>query len=227
MRIEDSGMENTKDRLLRAAISVFSQKGYKASTVREICQRAGAANLSSVVYYFGGKENLYRAALEFMFEDAKKFQPSPLEIQAIADSAEERLALFIRTFVRVFFAVESNIDSELASLFAKEMTNPSPFLGEMVERYLVPANEMLHGIIQDIIGKNAPLEVIRDCGFSVWGQIYYHVLVWPSLRRAYPDCRGVEERLEDFAGHVTRFTLGGLREVKRAFRKANITEDNS
>lgn len=49
------------------AIKVFAQYGYKEATVREICQVAQSANINSVSYYYGSKEKLYNAVLDFMF----------------------------------------------------------------------------------------------------------------------------------------------------------------
>ena len=42
-----------------AAIELFSEKGYAATTTREICQRAGITK-PVLYYYFGSKEQLFR-----------------------------------------------------------------------------------------------------------------------------------------------------------------------
>jgi AcrR family transcriptional regulator len=47
----------TREALLEAAAQVFAELGFRAATVREICQRA-RANIASVNYHFGDKENL-------------------------------------------------------------------------------------------------------------------------------------------------------------------------
>ena len=48
---------NTRQRVLEAAGEVFAERGFRAATVREICQRA-KANLAAVNYHFGDKERL-------------------------------------------------------------------------------------------------------------------------------------------------------------------------
>ena len=47
-----------------AAGEIFAEYGYRAATVRQICEKAGA-NIAAVNYYYGDKERLYhsRAAL--------------------------------------------------------------------------------------------------------------------------------------------------------------------
>ena len=49
--------------MLQAAVEVFSEVGYEAATVRQLCERAGAKNIAAVNYYFGGKEKLYAEAV--------------------------------------------------------------------------------------------------------------------------------------------------------------------
>ena len=43
--------EDTRDKLLKAAIQVFSDHGYEGATVRAICRRAGV-NLALVKYHY-------------------------------------------------------------------------------------------------------------------------------------------------------------------------------
>ncbi|MGA9754367.1 MAG: TetR family transcriptional regulator, partial [Desulfobaccales bacterium] len=52
----------TRQRLLEAAGEVFAKKGFRNTTIREICRRA-RANLAAVNYHFGDKERLYLAVL--------------------------------------------------------------------------------------------------------------------------------------------------------------------
>ena len=54
---------STRERLLRAALQVFAERGYEAATIREICGRAGA-NVAAVHYHFGGKIQLFQAVFE-------------------------------------------------------------------------------------------------------------------------------------------------------------------
>lgn len=54
----------TRERLLQAAMELFTTKGYEATAVSEILQRAGV-NSGSLYYFFSGKEGLLIAGLDF------------------------------------------------------------------------------------------------------------------------------------------------------------------
>ena len=53
----------TNAALIDAAIAHFGKRGFDAVTTREIAA-AAETNVSSIKYHFGGKEELYRAAIE-------------------------------------------------------------------------------------------------------------------------------------------------------------------
>jgi len=54
---------DTRERLLDVARDLFAQRGYRATTVRDITKAAGA-NIAAVGYYFESKEGLYGAVLQ-------------------------------------------------------------------------------------------------------------------------------------------------------------------
>ena len=53
-----------KERLLATGIKLFAEKGYAASTFRDICEAAGS-NIAAINYYFGDKEGFYLAVREY------------------------------------------------------------------------------------------------------------------------------------------------------------------
>ncbi|KAB2928089.1 MAG: TetR/AcrR family transcriptional regulator [Leptonema illini] len=81
-------------RLKRAATELFSQKGYDATSTREIAERAGV-NLSLIRYYFKGKEGLYRRLLSDYAEiSAAGAGPLLAHLETIEPTPEQLHALF-------------------------------------------------------------------------------------------------------------------------------------
>lgn len=217
---------NTKEKILRAAVKVFAEKGYKATTTRDICGAAGC-NINGVSYYFGGKDPLYKAVLEFMFTDAEKFIPDKDSADITDATPEQMLGVYIHTFCKIMLAINEEIDEHLAALFVKETANPSPYLDEMVERYLAPSDQALNDILLQIMGKDAPEETIRDVGCSIMGQIFYYSFAWPIFIRMHPDHPGMDSKIDYLAEHVTRFSMGGIQAVMESYKTSkgrNLSE---
>ena len=55
--------EETRGRILEAALDLFAASGFDGASTRTIAERAGV-NLPAIQYYFGSKEGLYRAVVE-------------------------------------------------------------------------------------------------------------------------------------------------------------------
>ncbi len=55
--------EETRGRILEAALELFAASGFEGASTRTIAERAGV-NLPAIQYYFGSKEGLYRAVVE-------------------------------------------------------------------------------------------------------------------------------------------------------------------
>src|SRR5262245_56133679 len=93
----------TRSRLIEAAGHVFAEQGFKATTVRDICAKAGA-NVAAVNYHFGGKEGLYNAVLRHAHRCCAVGNAEQAVAAAEGKSAEERLGIFIRGFLTNIFA---------------------------------------------------------------------------------------------------------------------------
>lgn len=60
-------MDN-KEKIMQCALELFSDKGYESTGIQEITQTAGITK-PTLYYYFGNKEGLLKAILEYYFSD--------------------------------------------------------------------------------------------------------------------------------------------------------------
>lgn len=60
--------QSTKEKLIATATRLFAQKGFDATTVKDIADES-ALNVSLVSYHFGGKDALYSSCLEVFARD--------------------------------------------------------------------------------------------------------------------------------------------------------------
>lgn len=56
--------------LIEAAIELFGHEGFAAVSTRMLSERAGT-NIASIKYYFGGKDELYRAAIDHVVAELR------------------------------------------------------------------------------------------------------------------------------------------------------------
>ena len=76
--------EQTRQRILDAALDEFSAKGISGARVDAIAEQA-RVNKRMLYYYFGSKEGLFRAVLRARFAQAARDQESPAERPAPAE----------------------------------------------------------------------------------------------------------------------------------------------
>jgi AcrR family transcriptional regulator len=93
-----------RDRLLAGATRLFASKGYAATTVREIVERAGVTK-PVLYYYFRSKEGIY---LDLMREPFGRFAAIVDETLLEEGSARERL---FRLCLRVYDIFLENVDA--------------------------------------------------------------------------------------------------------------------
>ena len=202
--------KDTKENLLLAAVREFAENGYYNTTVRNIVNRSGAKNLNAVVYYYGGKEGLYKAVLNFMFCEAEKFKDEENTKHFQLLSTKEQLTTMIHFLVRAYYSVKTQLDKDLYNIFIQEAMNPTPFLKEVVDRHLRPGKENLCSLLRDYLGPEVPQKVIEDCEYSISAQILYGALGWSIISRISPKHPPFGDSIEELANHIVKFTLNGL-----------------
>jgi AcrR family transcriptional regulator len=203
---------DTRRRLLDAAVSIFAERGFRKTTVRAICNKAGA-NVSAVKYHFGGKRELYDAAFDHARLRSNETNPF-VQMDTARDfhadkSPERRLYLFIRTMLEHMF--RDGRPSELTQLLSHEMMHPTSALDRLVEVSIRRVQSGLIRIIKDLSPKPLTDHQARMLSMSVSAQCHFHHLALPMIKRLHPDQRYTPEALDELAEHIQRFTLAAVR----------------
>src|SRR5882757_1332652 len=100
--------EDTRQRLIDAALEIFAAHGFEGASTRMLADRAGA-NLAAIPYHFGSKEGLYRAAAHSIVEAAQS-ELSPIFARIDRAASERKLsrdnvALFLHELLDRFSAL--------------------------------------------------------------------------------------------------------------------------
>jgi AcrR family transcriptional regulator len=84
--------EASRERILEAALELFSERGYAATGVHEIARRAGIEK-AALYWHFGSKEGLLAAVMDRT--DAEFVERIQKRIARSAGGSDERLDLFV------------------------------------------------------------------------------------------------------------------------------------
>ena len=84
-----------RERLLEAALALFTRHGFDGVSMRRLAQEAGATP-AMIHYYFGDKHGLFRALLE------EVLAPRLAELEVLAGRRAVTLADFMGSFIEMF-----------------------------------------------------------------------------------------------------------------------------
>ena len=141
-------MTRTKDKLLRVATQLFSERGFNGVTIREI-SHISDVSISMISYYFGGKEALYAHILQEQFscydyvEELKTMETSPLA----------RMRNYIK-----WSLLKHRDNIYFSKLYISELVNPTRFHETIVKPLLAKSYKAL----LDIIDEGKSLNIINE-----------------------------------------------------------------
>ena len=210
-----------KSRLLESACKVFAEKGYRDATVADICELADA-NIAAVNYYFGSKETLYVEAWHLSFQRSLEKYPADGGVPANAP-AEQRLHGRIRSIISRF----SDPQSYEFEIMHKELANPTGLLAEVMRTTIEPLRQGLGKVIRELLGEKATERQIMLCQMSIRAQCF-DMMIRGRFHKTFPEA-GMKAFPEDLsidviADHVTRFSLAGIREIRRQIENGELNE---
>ncbi|MES2790329.1 MAG: CerR family C-terminal domain-containing protein [Planctomycetota bacterium] len=200
----DAIQEQTRDRLLEAAGEIFAEFGYRATTVREICQR-GKANVAAVNYYFGDKMALYIATVE----RAHCSGPELLDVVwPTGWTPQQKLAVFIRQWLEQQLAEDR--PTWHMRLMLREMSDPTDACVKLVEAYIRPMANTLRGIIHELVPGDLAEQRGWMIGFSIVSQCLFYKVHRPIAELLVGREEYSQLNLPLLADHITRFSLAAL-----------------
>jgi len=202
--------DTTKTRLLDAAGQVFAERGFEQATVREICRQA-KANIASINYHFGGKDELYVEVLAYGAQQAVEQFPPDLGLGA-KPSPEEQLHAFIYSLLCRFLKTDRRT-GWYSTLCAHEMVVPTKALDRVVRQVIRPMAERLGAIVTLFLPHASPDELNR-CAMSIVGQCLFYHHSRPVIERLGGPRRYSDAEIKRMAVHITQFSHAGLRATR-------------
>ena len=214
--------EDTQDRILIAAQKLFADKGFDATSVRDITTEAGC-NVASVNYHFGGKDKLYLETFRSMLSvlrDRRLAMMGELMGRQPVPSLEE----FVQTFSTIM--LEPLVDDDRGRMFlnivTREMIAPRLPSGVLLEEFFEPMMERATAALEKV-GPQLDAASARMCVMSMVGQLLHsikahHLLADLGRTDVLPLSHSEQ------VNHFVRFSVGGIRACAANPLQENLRE---
>jgi TetR/AcrR family transcriptional regulator len=193
--------EENEEKILDAALEVFSSYGFRGATVDQIATRAGMTK-PNLLYYFRRKDDIYLAVLRRTLE----MWLTPLEaLGHDGDPAAEIGAYIDRK-------LEMSRDNPKASrLFAMEIMQGAPILGEVLGGRLKTLVDAKAAVIRRWIaeGRLAPVDAYHLI-FMVWATTQHYADFEVQIRALLGERADRPEHFETAKTTLERVFLGGI-----------------
>jgi len=201
--------DDTPTRVLHAAGPIFAEKGYAASTVREICTAAGV-NVASVNYHFRDKESLYLETVHLAH--TLRLQQVPPPSWPEETPSDEKLRLFIGAMLsRMLGTRELGWQTRL---MMREMFEPTAACRPLVEDFIRPQLKQLLSILDELLSPESEKHEREQVAFSIVGQCLLYRVAREFVAILVPsEERDAKYGIEQLAEHIADFSMAALKNI--------------
>jgi AcrR family transcriptional regulator len=175
-RVPRSSADPTRDRILAAAIDLFSERSFDGAATREIAARAGVTQ-PLLNYHYRSKDELWRAAVDSLFA---RLERSMNDRIAECGDADELTAA--KLLVREFITFSAR-NPQLHRLITQECKADSARMDYLVERHVRPVYERTVALFERLAHDGAVPPIAP-------AHLYYIVTgAGPTMFVLAPECR--------------------------------------
>ena len=195
--------EARRMQILQCAVSLFSQRGFRGTTTKEIAQAAGISE-AMVFRHFATKEELYTAILDHKACSGTAF--SPCDVVAKAVEEKDDRAVFEQLAFNVLSVHED--DTEFLRLLLHSALEGHQLAAMFWERNVRPAYEFLGTYVRTRQREGAMVDIDPSVVVRAFvGMVIHHSLnntLWDQKRTV------LKISNEEAAREFTNILLGGV-----------------
>jgi AcrR family transcriptional regulator len=175
-RVTRPSADGTRERILAAALDLFSELSYEGATTREIAARAGVTQ-PLLNYHFKSKDELWRAAVDGLFETLNGALGA--RAQGLRGVDEVTVArLLVREFI--YFSASH---PQLHRIITQECKADGPRMDYLVDRYIRPLYETTTELFERLVEQGHLPDIPA-------AHLYYIVTgAGPTMFVLGPECR--------------------------------------
>ena len=200
----------SKEKILKSACKLFAEKGFKQTTIRDICADSGSYQIS-VNYYFGSKENLFKEAFLKSFEYTGFGYISSL-IEGV--EPKEQLYRILKARVELTFAQDEK--SWFFNILSKEFNVNMELITPLIPNTIANFLEVLQKILRQINPEADDFEV-EYCCFLFIAQSFSLALNSIAKKRLFSNDDPSQEEIERLARKMSSYIILGLEKSDTEF----------
>jgi AcrR family transcriptional regulator len=202
--------QDSRSRLVSAALRLFAEKGYEAATTREICEAAGA-NISAIRYYFGDKAGLYRAA----FIEPMADLPHHANRHTYAElPLPEALRRLFRDFLEPLKRSEEI--RWVMKLRFREMIEPTGVWQQEIDSECKPQHEALVVLLRQHLGLDHIDADVHRLAFAIIGMAVHFYVGQDVVSAILPEMLDTPAAIDILAERLSGYALSMVEgEVRR------------
>jgi AcrR family transcriptional regulator len=201
-RTQRPSADATRERILDAALDLFSELSFDGARTRDIAARAGVTQ-PLLNYHFRTKDELWRASVDGLFETLNRVMSARLDgLRGVDELTTARL--MIREFV-LFSATHP----QLHRIITQECKTDGPRMDWLVDRHIRPNYEATTALLASLVEQGHLPDIPAP-------HLYYIITgAGPTMFVLAPECRRLAhidpqdpDVIEAHADAVTRLIFG-------------------
>lgn len=207
---------DSKSKLLLSAFEEFAKNGFWGASTRDIAAKANI-NISSILYYFGGKKGIYTAALKKIVDIVNNMTSElTARYQDVIEKKDATAArILLKEMLSRFLLIlcSKEISADLKKVFLSEYSSPTEEFRILYDELIRPVHDRMANLLN--LASNGCLD-IKDCYFYIV-PLFSQLFVFASRKESictmmeWPDYdEQATKRLFDYINSQVDFILDHL-----------------
>ena len=197
-----------RQRLLKAALTLFAEKGFAKASTREIAEVA-QCNLAAINYYFGDKRGLYQAVLTEAICDASG-EEAAVGCAAGGMLGADDIGQALKDFFRAFLQPLKQGEKVrlVTKLHFREILEPTGLMQEFCDTLIRPLHEAMRALLARHFQVSAEDAELVRLALAIQGMGVYFFLAQDTLAVLAPDLTATPEAVDILAERLALYALG-------------------
>ncbi|MDQ7821938.1 MAG: CerR family C-terminal domain-containing protein [Candidatus Eremiobacteraeota bacterium] len=204
-----------KELIMEEAKRIFAEKGFHATTMRDIA-RAAESNIALIYYYFKDKEDLYHTIIDTTISSLFSMVRTSLSMET---TPEERIRAFISAYISFM-----GKQKYLPRILAREMAEKGQHLDLVAREYL----QKSHSTLQETLREGSESCSFNELDYeltalSLLGMMGFYFFAAPMVKKILKKSSYDRQFITKLTEHTASLFFQGIQGAKAPERaKAGI-----